>query len=69
MVSSFTGSVRLHSILLRTTQDRCAPKTLKLFTNKVGILEPVVAAPSLFLEVWNMPEDVGPQMPCLAANA
>lgn len=32
--SSFTGSVRLHSILLRTSPDQCAPKTLKLFINK-----------------------------------
>ena len=42
MDSSFTGSVRLHSILLRTTQDGSAPKTLKVFTNKVGILHLIV---------------------------
>lgn len=30
----FTGSLKLHSLLLRTSPDSSAPKTLKLFTNK-----------------------------------
>ena len=33
-VYSFTGSIRLHSILLRTSEDQSAPKALKLFINK-----------------------------------
>ena len=30
----FTGSLKLHSVLLRTSSDPSAPKTLKLFSNK-----------------------------------
>ena len=32
--TSFTGSLKLHSILVRTSQDASAPKTLKIFSNK-----------------------------------
>ena len=31
---SFTGSLKLHSLLIRTSSDSSAPKTLKLFSNK-----------------------------------
>lgn len=34
---SFTGQVKLHSILLRTSQSPSAPKTLKVFQNRDDI--------------------------------
>lgn len=34
---SFTGQVKLHSILLRTSQSASAPKTLKVFQNRDDI--------------------------------
>lgn len=34
---SFTGQVKLHSILLRTSNSESAPKTLKLFINREDI--------------------------------
>jgi hypothetical protein len=34
MSSSFTGQVKLHSILVRTSNSSCAPKTLKVFINR-----------------------------------
>ena len=34
MNARFTGSLKLHSLLLRTSSDSSAPKTLKLFLNK-----------------------------------
>lgn len=33
MIVPFTGQVRLHSILIRTSQSEASPKTLKLFLN------------------------------------
>lgn len=33
----FTGQIRLHSILLRTSADATAPMTLKLFVNREGM--------------------------------
>jgi hypothetical protein len=33
MIVPFTGQVRLHSILIRTTPDSSCPKTLKVFVN------------------------------------
>lgn len=35
--TSFTGQVKLHSILLRTSQSPSAPKTLKVFQNRDDI--------------------------------
>lgn len=35
--NSFTGQVKLHSILLRTSQSSSAPKTLKVFQNRDDI--------------------------------
>ncbi|KAF2753853.1 DUF1000-domain-containing protein [Pseudovirgaria hyperparasitica] len=37
MTVPFTGQVRLHSILLRTSTTSCAPKTLKVFLNRDDI--------------------------------
>ncbi len=34
---SFTGQVKLHSVLLRTSNSASAPKTLKLFQNREDI--------------------------------
>lgn len=34
---SFTGQVKLHSILVRTSQSASAPKTLKVFQNRDDI--------------------------------
>ena len=34
---SFAGTVRLHSLLLRTSTTSTAPRTLKLFLNKSGM--------------------------------
>lgn len=34
MLSSFAGQIKLHSILIRTSQSASAPKTLKVFQNK-----------------------------------
>ena len=34
---SFTGSVKLHSILLRSSDTAAAPKTLKVFVNTDGL--------------------------------
>lgn len=36
-VPSFTGQVKLHSILIRTSQSASAPKTLKVFQNREDI--------------------------------
>lgn len=30
----FTGQIKLHSLLIRTSQSACAPRTLKLFVNR-----------------------------------
>lgn len=35
--SSFAGQVKLHSILIRTSQSASAPKTLKVFQNKEDV--------------------------------
>ncbi|KAF2268701.1 DUF1000-domain-containing protein [Lojkania enalia] len=37
MIVPFTGQVRLHSILIRTSPDPSAPKTLKVFVNADSI--------------------------------
>jgi PITH domain len=37
LVSSFTGQVKLHSILIRTSNSSSAPKTLKAFINRNNI--------------------------------
>lgn len=36
-LSSFAGQVKLHSILIRTSQSASAPKTLKVFQNREDV--------------------------------
>jgi hypothetical protein len=33
-VRSFTGQVKLHAVVVRTSPSACAPRTLKLFVNR-----------------------------------
>ena len=35
--SSFTAQIRLHSVLIRTSETSSAPQTLKLFVNRDGL--------------------------------
>lgn len=37
VLSSFAGQVKLHSILIRTSQSASAPKTLKVFQNREDV--------------------------------
>ena len=55
---SFTGMVKLHSILIRTTPDGHAPKTLKLFKNRTD-LDFSLAADLTPVATLNHPEGVG----------